>query len=156
MRGHQCFDTAFDLMQEGIKIGFAFGKIAQVVRQGVVRITAHPAVTGVVFADSRHAKFVQTAPQGIGKDSDDGRIGVKGTIANDRRDGVGKIQNGGKAEVDVVLTQLVGDNGSRCLSQLAGKQRPVVETAAKGSRSGNGGKSSTEALYTPAFVINTQ
>jgi hypothetical protein len=156
VRRHQCFDTAFDLTQEGVKIGFAFGKIALVVRQGVVRITAHPAVTGVVFADSRHAKFVQTAPQGIGKDSDDGRIGVKGTVANNRRDRVDKIENRGKAEVNVVLTQLIGDNGSRCLSQLAGKQRPVVETVAKGSRSGNSGKSYPEALYTPAFVINTQ
>ena len=156
MRRHQCFYTAFDLMQEGIKIGFAFGKIAQIVRQGVVRISAHPAVTGVVFADSRHAKFVQTASQGIGKDSDDGRIGVKGTVANNRRDRVGKIENRGKAEVDVVLTQLVGDNGSRCLSQLAGKQWPTVEIATKGSRSGNSRKSYPEALYTPAFVINTQ
>ena len=143
-------------MQEGIKIGFALGKIAQVVRQGVVRISAHPAVTGVVFTDSRHAKFVQAAPQSIGKGDDDSRIGVKGTVANNRRDRVGKIQNRGKAEVDVILTQLVGDNGSRCLSQLAGKQWPTVEIATKGSRSGNSRKSYPEALYTPAFVINTQ
>ena len=156
VRGHQCFDAAGDVVPEGVEVGFAFGRAARVVRQGVVRVAAHTPVPGVVFADGGHAALTQAAPQGIGENGDDGRIGVIGTLADNGGNGRGEIKVGGEAEIDAVLAQFAGDNDTCRLGQPAGEQWTAVKAAAKGGGGGDGGKTVAETLHASAFVINAE
>ena len=155
MRRHQRFNAAFDLADEGVQVGLALVGTARVLRQDVVRVADHAAVSGIVFADGDHADVTQATAQGIGECYHDGRVGMQGAVADDFRDGVMQIQHRREAEINTELAQFISDDDTHRFRQLAGEQRAAVKTAAKRAHRGQGGEAFTETLHPPAFLINT-
>src|SRR5690554_3136799 len=151
---HYAIKTALDQCGEWSQVLLLnFGHAALVHRKFKVRIGLDPAVTGEMLAGCRHSRLVHARHHASGQLNDCVGIGTKGTVTDNAALSPVQIQYRREADVDIVLTQLCGEQPTQLMGTGDGMVRIDLPTAPQSGHRRQAGKALTKALYTTAFLI---